>query len=67
MADKEFFLNDVVEMRKPHPCGANQWKIIRIGMDVRIKCLGCQHSVMLPRKEFTRKLKKVLEHANPSE
>ncbi|MDQ0209126.1 DUF951 domain-containing protein [Alkalicoccobacillus murimartini] len=67
MADKEFFLNDIVEMRKPHPCGANQWKIIRVGMDVRIKCIGCQHSVMLPRKEFTRKLKKIVEHANPAE
>ncbi|MBM0065404.1 DUF951 domain-containing protein [Alkalicoccobacillus gibsonii] len=67
MADKEFFLNDIVEMRKPHPCGANQWKIIRVGMDVRIKCMNCQHSVMLPRKEFTRKLKKILEPAERSE
>ncbi|TSB47527.1 DUF951 domain-containing protein [Alkalicoccobacillus porphyridii] len=67
MADKEFSLHDIVEMRKPHPCGANQWKIIRVGMDVRIKCLGCQHSVMLPRKEFSRKLKKIVEHAQPEE
>ena len=67
MADKEFSLHDIVEMRKPHPCGANQWKIIRVGMDVRIKCVGCQHSVMLPRKEFSRKLKKILEHAQPEE
>ncbi|RCK13161.1 DUF951 family protein [Bacillus licheniformis] len=47
MADKEFGLNDVVEMKKPHPCGTNRWKIIRMGMDIRIKCEGCSHSVMI--------------------
>lgn len=58
---KQFGINDVVEMKKPHPCGENRWKIIRVGMDIRIKCLGCNHSVMIPRKEFTRKLKKITE------
>jgi hypothetical protein len=58
--EHEFQLNDVVEMKKPHPCGTNKWKIIRLGMDIRIKCEGCQHSVLIPRKEFTRKVKKVL-------
>ena len=59
MSDKEFGLKDVVEMKKAHPCGENRWKVIRMGADIRIKCLGCEHSVMLPRKEFSRKLKKV--------
>lgn len=63
MNDKEFELNDVVEMKKAHPCGENKWKIIRMGADIRIKCLGCNHSVMLPRREFARKMKKVLERA----
>jgi len=63
MADKDFSLNDIVEMKKQHPCGTNRWKIIRMGMDVRIKCLGCERSIMIPRKEFTKKLKKVLEKA----
>lgn len=58
--EHEFQLNDVVEMKKSHPCGTNKWKIIRLGMDIRIKCEGCQHSVLIPRKEFTRKVKKVL-------
>lgn len=57
----EFDLNDVVEMKKPHPCGTNQWKVIRMGADIRIKCLGCGHSVMLPRSEFQKKIKRVLE------
>ena len=63
LVDKEFALNDIVEMKKPHPCGENRWKIIRMGMDIRIKCQGCDHSVMIPRREFTKKLKKVLEKA----
>ncbi|MCM3597255.1 DUF951 domain-containing protein [Metabacillus idriensis] len=60
MVDKEFGINDVVEMKKPHPCGANRWKIIRMGMDIRIKCEGCAHSVMIPRRDFARKMKKRL-------
>ncbi|MBR7554492.1 DUF951 domain-containing protein [Allobacillus sp. GCM10007491] len=63
MADKEFGLNDVVEMKKQHPCGTNEWKIVRMGMDIRIKCQGCGHSVMIPRKQFEKKLKKVLVKA----
>ena len=58
--DKAFHLNDVVEMKKPHPCGVNAWKVIRMGADIRIKCEGCQHSVMIPRREFEKKMKKVI-------
>ena len=57
---KEFNLNDIVEMKKQHPCGANRWKIIRMGADIRIKCEGCSHSVLIPRREFARKMKKIL-------
>jgi hypothetical protein len=60
-AKKNFSLNDIVQMKKPHPCGENQWKIIRMGMDIRIKCEGCQHSVLIPRKHFEKKMKKVLK------
>lgn len=60
-------LNDVVEMKKPHPCGANRWKIIRMGMDIRIKCLNCGHLVMMPRRDFERKMKKVLETAESNQ
>lgn len=61
MNKKEYDLNDIVEMKKPHPCGENAWKIIRLGMDIRIKCTGCNHSVLIPRKEFESKLKKIIE------
>ena len=64
MEAKQYLLNDVVEMKKQHPCGTNEWKIIRLGADIRIKCEGCGHSVMIPRREFDKKLKKVLRSAN---
>ena len=60
MEQKQFGLNDIVEMKKAHPCGTNRWKIIRMGADIRIKCEGCAHSVLIPRREFTRKIKKIL-------
>ena len=57
----EYNLNDIVEMKKQHPCRkSTQWKIIRMGADIRIKCLGCGSSVLFPRSEFEKKIKKVL-------
>lgn len=64
MNDKEFGLHDIVEMKKQHPCGSNQFKIIRVGADIRIKCTGCGHSIMMPRRDFVRKMKKVIERAS---
>ncbi|SPN74290.1 DUF951 domain-containing protein [Brochothrix thermosphacta] len=53
-------LKSVVEMKKQHPCGSNAWEIIRMGMDIRIKCLGCGHSVLIPRRDFDKKIKKII-------
>ena len=47
-------------MKKPHPCGENKWRIIRVGMDVKIKCLGCGHIVMLSHEVFVKRLKRIL-------
>lgn len=58
--DKTFKLNDIVIMKKPHACGENKWQIIRMGVDIKIKCLKCGREVMLDRLEFIRKLKKVI-------
>ncbi|RTE06677.1 DUF951 domain-containing protein [Paenibacillus whitsoniae] len=60
MDKKEYQLGDIVQMKKPHPCGTNEMEIIRMGMDIRIKCVGCKHSVLVPRTKFESKLKKVL-------
>lgn len=63
MERKAFQLGDIVEMKKPHPCGNNAWKVIRMGMDIRIKCTGCGHSVLLPRSRFEKRLKRILFQA----
>lgn len=63
MERKEYQLNDIVELKKAHPCGENRWKVIRLGMDIRIKCLGCHHSVLLPRSKFEKRMKRVIEQA----
>ncbi|WP_407895074.1 DUF951 domain-containing protein [Lacticaseibacillus sp. N501-2] len=57
-----YALHDHVLMKKPHACGVNDWEIIRMGMDIKIKCSGCGHIVMLSRHDFDRKMKKVLSH-----
>lgn len=59
MEIKEYKLNDKVIMKKGHPCGTNLWEILRLGVDIKIKCCGCGRIVMIPRIEFNRKLKKV--------
>lgn len=50
-----------VIMKKPHPCGENLWEITRIGVDIKIKCINCGRSIMIPRIEFNKKMKKVVE------
>jgi hypothetical protein len=57
---KEYELGSVVVMKKQHPCGHNEWEITRLGADVKLRCLNCNRSVMMPRIKFNKKLKKVL-------
>ncbi len=54
-------LGDIVEMKKPHACKANRWETIRMGADIKIKCTNCGHIVMMTRREFDKKMKKILE------
>ena len=64
MIEKDYDLNDIVEMKKEHPCHKSKnWKIIRMGADIRIKCLGCGTSVLFPRVQFEKKLKRIIEKA----
>jgi hypothetical protein len=62
MEASELQLGDIVQMKKPHPCGGNEWEITRVGADFKIKCLKCGRTVMLPRWEFEKKAKKKLGH-----
>ncbi|ERK28608.1 hypothetical protein CINTURNW_4144 [Clostridium intestinale URNW] len=57
---EEFNLGDVVLMKKQHPCGSSEWEIIRLGADIKIKCVGCGRLVMLPRNKFQKGVKKIV-------
>lgn len=46
----DFSVGQIIKLKKPHPCGENRWEILRVGMDFRLKCLACNHMVMVPRK-----------------
>ena len=60
--DKEYKLGSVVIMKKEHPCGTNEWEITRLGADIKIKCINCGRSIMMPRIDFNKKLKKVIKY-----
>ncbi len=60
MQDKSYELGTIVEMKKGHPCGENKWQVIRLGADIKVKCLKCGRTVMIPRIEFNKKIKKVI-------
>ena len=60
---ENFNLNDIVEMKKQHPCGSNQFEIIRVGADIKIKCTGCGRIVMIPRSKFKKEVKKIVNSA----
>ena len=49
-----------VIMKKGHPCGTNLWEITRIGVDIKLKCINCGRSVMIPIKELNKKIKKII-------
>lgn len=54
------YLGDKVKMRKPHPCGSDTWIITRVGADIKMRCEGCQHVVMLDRETFEKRVKQIL-------
>ena len=58
-----FNLGDIVEMKKLHPCGSNQFEIIRVGADIKIKCTGCGRIVMITRGKFKKEAKKIVVNA----
>lgn len=60
----EVLLGDVLEMKKAHPCGSKTWTVLRVGMDFRLKCSGCGHEVMLPRRKVEKNIKKIIRPAD---
>lgn len=57
----EYNVGDIVKMKKSHPCGNDQWEILRVGADFRLKCMGCGHQIMIARRlveKNTRSIRK---------
>jgi hypothetical protein len=60
----EIKLGDVVRLKKKHPCGSDQWRVVRLGADIGIRCLGCQRRVLLERAVFERRVKEFISRGD---
>ncbi len=58
---------DIIEMKKQHPCGSKEFEVLRIGMDFKIKCLGCGHEIMIPRSKAEKNIKNIISQADSDE
>ena len=52
-------VGNIVKLKKQHPCGSHEWEVLRIGADFRIKCTGCGHQIMIPRKTLEKSVKEI--------
>lgn len=59
----KLYVGDIIQTKKNHPCGGNQWEITRTGMDFRIRCTTCDHQVWIPRVKLEKSIKKVISTA----
>ena len=53
-------LHDILELKKDHPCGSRCWEVLRVGMDIKMKCQGCGHEVMQPRRKVEIMIRRVI-------
>ena len=60
MAILQLGMYDRLRLRKPHPCGSTDWRVVRLGADIGLKCEGCGRRILLPRSELERRVKQVL-------
>jgi hypothetical protein len=63
----ELQVDDIVELRKPHPCGSRRWRVVRLGADIRLECLECGRRAMMPRRQLARRIKKIIPGNVPDE
>jgi hypothetical protein len=56
-------MEDVLRLRKPHPCGNTDWIVVRLGADIGLKCLGCGRRILLPRRDVARRMKGYVRRA----
>ena len=60
----EYKVGDIVKTKKQHPCGSNEWEIIRVGLDFKLKCQACDHVLMIPREKALKIIKEKVKEAN---
>lgn len=53
-------VGDVLRLKKEHPCGSCKWQVLRIGADFRLKCMGCGHQIMIPRRQAEKNIREIL-------
>ena len=53
-------LHDILELKKDHPCGSRCWEVLRVGIDIKMKCQGCGHEVMQPRRKVEKMIRRVI-------
>lgn len=53
-------LGDVITMKKAHPCGSKEWEVLRVGMDFRLRCVGCGHEIMIARSKAEKNIRNVV-------
>lgn len=56
----KFCVGDIVQMKKKHPCGSDNWEVLQLGSDMRVQCKGCEHITLVNRPKFMKNVKKVL-------
>jgi len=59
-------INDILTMKKPHPCGEKRWQVLRTGADFRLRCLGCGHEIMVPRFKAEKNIRAISKSENSS-
>ena len=64
MAAVVYEVGDIVTLKKGHPCGSKEWEILRVGADFRLKCMGCGHQIMVPRKMVEKNTKNLQKRKN---
>lgn len=56
----DYRIDDILELKKNHPCGSNQWKVVRTGVDMKLECMGCKRIIIIPRVDLNKKVKKII-------
>jgi len=63
----ELHLNDILRLRKPHPCGGYEWRVVRLGADIGLECLTCKRRVLLTRREVEKRTKVIIKRGEDGE